>query len=651
MLIRLFAIIIFLIPSLAYSQVVEKQEDIIKFNTNLVVLDAQVIDQKTNKTISGLQKENFILYDENTLEEITFFKEESLPLSIIFLFEVSKTLSPLLEKLRPEEWPITKYIRAEDEVAIMAYGSQTQLVQDFTKDRRTVIKQITKLPEIPGKLIFQREAIFQAAQQMKRAKNPVGRRAIIVITSNFSTEPLLTNGNLATKEETLEQLYQVGATVTGLIFGSFGNKLATELSVRQTPDQILISKLFSKSSISIFASETGGEVNTTNKENFLEKMNAQIEHLRTRYSLAFTPSVSTSETFRKISLKLNKINNEDINEDIKIRTRQGYYPNKSTFINYNQLILPKVILPANFTSPYKVINLMPRFWQIYEQVKNKDIKEQTKELYEIFIKQYPDIFNANNLGVSQANFESEINAKLTIFLFDLKKHILKLQKISNQIVNNFEVNEENFLSRFPDFRWKGTIYFVPILTSFISKQTIINNEQALIFGLDSIAFKNDQNINFWPIFHHELFHLYHQQFQVNAKHLNFEQPLYDFIWQEGLACYIASLLNPETNKGEILQLDFNDKITKISLQTVAKNLRANLNAPTKDIYQNYFGLNSKLDSNISENYVDSGNYLCFLLAEKLVLAQTFPKAIVLEKQNLEKAIDFMLRRVELSQLK
>ncbi|MFY9223062.1 MAG: VWA domain-containing protein [Blastocatellia bacterium] len=646
MLIRLFAIIIFLIPSLAYSQIVEKQEDIIKFNTNLVVLDAQVIDQKTNKAISNLKKEDFILYDENTLEEITFFKEESLPLSIIFLFEVSKTLSPLLEKLRPEEWPITKYIRAEDEVAIMAYGSQTQLVQDFTKDRRTVIKQITKLPEIPGKLIFQREAIFQAAQQMKRAKNPVGRRAIIVITSNFSTEPLLTNGNLATKEETLEQLYQVGATVTGLIFGSFGNKLATELSVRQTPDQILISKLFSKSSINIFANETGGEVNTTNKENFLEKMNAQIEHLRTRYSLAFIPSVSTSENFRKISLKLSVKN-----EDIKIKTRQGYYPNKSTFINYNQLILPKTILPANFTSPYKVINLMPAFWQIYKQIKNKDIKEQTKEFYEIFIKQYPNIFNADNLEISQENFESEVKTKLAIFLFDLKKHAFKLEKLSDQLSNDFEANEENFLSRFPDFNWKGTIYFLPILTSFISKQTIINNEEALIFGLDTIAFKSNQNISFWPIFHHELFHLYHQKFQANAKHLNFEQPLYDFIWQEGLACYVASLLNPETNKGQILQLDFNHKTTFIPLQTIAQILRANLMISPKEFYQDCFGLSSKLDSNISENYVDSGNYLCFLLAEKLVLAQTFPKAILLEKQDLEKSLDFLLRRVELSQLK
>ena len=642
MLIRLFAILIFLMPSLAYSQVVEKQEDIIKFKSNLVLLDAQVIDQKTNKAISGLQKENFILYDENTLEEITFFKEESLPLSIIFLFEVSKTLSPLLEKLRPEEWPITKYIRAEDEVAIMAYASQTQLVQDFTKDRRTIIKQFTKLPEIPGKLIYQREAIFQAAQQMKRAKNPVGRRAIIVITSNFSTEPLLTKGNLASKEETLEQLYQVGATVTGLIFGSFGNKLATELSVRQTPDQILVSKLFSKSSINIFASETGGEVNTTNKENFLEKMNAQIEHLRTRYSLAFSPSISTSANFRKISLKLNKINNEDI----KIKTRQGYYPNKSTFINYNQLILPKVILLANFTSPYKVINLMPKFWQVYNQVKNKDIEEQVKEFYDTFIKQYPDIFNADILAVTQENFESEIKTKLSIFLFDLKKHAFKLQKLSDQLSNDFEVNEENFLSRFPDFSWKGTIYFLPILSNFISKQTVINNEQVLIFGLDTIAFKNEKFVSLWPIFHHELFHLYHQKFQPTAKHLNFDQPLYDFIWQEGLACYVASLLNPETNKGEILQLDFNNKITVISLQTIAKILRANLMTSPKEFYQDCFGLSNKLDSNLSENYVNSGNYLCFLLAEKLVLAQTFPKAILLEKQDLEKSLDFLLRRIE-----
>ena len=159
-------------------------DDVIKVDTNLVSLDVQVLNNQTNTPVSGLKKEDFRLFDEQHRQEITFFKEETHPLSIILLFESSATLAPLLQQLHPEQWPISQYLKPDDEVAIMAFGAQVEVVQGFTKDKRAIIKGISRLPQLADRQNYIRQALYQATQQMKRAINPVGRRAIIIITSN-----------------------------------------------------------------------------------------------------------------------------------------------------------------------------------------------------------------------------------------------------------------------------------------------------------------------------------------------------------------------------------------------------------------------------------------------------------------------------------
>jgi VWFA-related protein len=645
MLIRLFTLLVFLTCVLTiYAQTTSDQ--VIKINSNLVALDAQVIDSKTNKAVPGLKKEDFLLYDEKVLQDITFFKEEALPLSVILLFEVSNTLSPLIDNLHPEEWPITKLFKDQDEVAIMAFGSRTELVQPFTKDRRVILSKLRDLPKIDSKLAYQREAIYQASQQMRRAINPSGRRAIIVITSNFSSEPLFTSGNLATKEETLEQLYESGATVTSILFGSTGDKILRELAAKRTPDQILISKFFSKSNIHIFANETGGEVIPAIRENFLEKLTYHLESLRTRYSLAFVPSVETSEKFREIQLKLSdKLANSN---NFVVKTRKGYYPGKPTFISYNQLILPKTTQPI--AAPYKIVNLMPKFEEFLEKVKDQDLAAQTKLFQETFVKVYPEIFNTKVLNIDTEGFEEKLNSQIQIFLSQVKREpSYKLKRLTNALVNELSTNEEKFLSRFSNFNWDGTIYFAPLLSTSISKQEVIEGKKVLIFGLDTIAFTRKDEVSFWPIFHHQLFHLYHQQFQPNVRHLDFEQPLYDFIWNEGLATYVTSLLDAEISKGELIQLDSLKGTPKATLAKIANALRQDLKTKPKQAYQNYYAFDTNTD--IVDNYINTGNYLSLLIAERLVLGQTFSKTLELKGDDLERVVDIMLRRIELLQLK
>lgn len=641
MLIRLLVLLLYFIPVLVYAQ--NPSEQTIKINSKLVVLDAQVYDTKTNKPINKLKKEDFQLYDEGALQDITFFKEEALPLSIILLVE-SNTLGSMFEQTRLEEWPITKYLRSQDEVSIMAFGEHTKLVQPFTKDKTTVISKFKELPKIEGKLNLVRSAIYQATLQMRRANNPVGRRAIIVLTTNLSNEPIFNTGAIASKDETLEQLYESGAIVTSLVFGSAGDRLTAELLKRKTPDQIIISKLFSKSNINIFANQTGGEVISANKNDFLAKMSAQIDNLRTRYSLAFIPSNDNeTEKFREIQLKLSS-ELANTNKDYKVKTKRGYYPNRPTFVSLSEIILPKSNL-QNIVRPYKVINLMPLFLEFWAKAENQDIDSQTKLFQETFINAYPELFSKQILKLPDDNADKVLERKIQAFLFDFKKQKLAFLSLTNRLATELTENEEKFLSRFPDFKWDGTVYFLPSLSSFISKQELIKNQKALLLGIDTIAFTRKENTQFWPIFHHELFHLYHQQFQPNAKHLNLDLPLYDFMWNEGLASYIAGLLNPETSKGEIIQLDSIKENPKDNLLTIIKVVRENLKVTPDKFYRDYFGL----DTTINDKYTNTGNYLYFLAAEKLILGQPLIKVLQIPDEERRITLDFLLRRVDLSE--
>ena len=73
-----------LASSLTHAQ--EKDSvDVIKFNTDLVVFDAQVIDKKTRRIMGELTKSDFEVSDGGVRQEISYFSRDELPLSVMLL--------------------------------------------------------------------------------------------------------------------------------------------------------------------------------------------------------------------------------------------------------------------------------------------------------------------------------------------------------------------------------------------------------------------------------------------------------------------------------------------------------------------------------------------------------------------------------------
>ena len=83
----------------------------------------------------------FELYEEGVKQEITHFSQDKLSLSVILLMDLSASASPVLKEIQSDALLALDRLRERDEVAVMAFSSKTQLVQDFTRDRRLIVKK------------------------------------------------------------------------------------------------------------------------------------------------------------------------------------------------------------------------------------------------------------------------------------------------------------------------------------------------------------------------------------------------------------------------------------------------------------------------------------------------------------------------------
>ena len=322
--------LLFLTVAFAPSQTQQQNQpdEIIRINTDLVVLDAQVLNKKTGRIVGGLKATDFLLYEDNVKQEITHFSQDKLPLSIILLLDVSGSVQPVIKQIQMGAEQALQHLKAEDDVAVMAFGTKAELIQDFTKDRKLIAAQLERVSNRDtvrhiGSATFINEGVYQAATHISRAASPISRRVIIVVTDNLSTQmPFMAHS----EKQATEQLFESGSVVCGLFVRSGMAKVQNVME--KDPRRILMKKIMSMGSISTYADKTGGEVMNAKKEEVDVKLAELITHLRTRYSLGYASSNSKRDsTLRKIKLRLSPEAEKRESKPV-VLTKQGYYARK-----------------------------------------------------------------------------------------------------------------------------------------------------------------------------------------------------------------------------------------------------------------------------------------------------------------------------------
>jgi VWFA-related protein len=329
--------------SLVFAQASGSQlpESVFRVKVNLVVIDAQVLNKKSHHPVPGLQPEDFELFENGISQRITSFSQDKLPLSVVFLFDLTDSVRPVLGQLAEGAMQALQHLKAEDEAAVMVYAASTQLLQNFTTDRELIVQAIRRASLMQsGEAAFFNEAIFQSARQFSRAAGPANRRVIIWLTDNIPNVPsqevrwryarsLSPSTVLHSEKEATEELFKTGAVVCTLLDRS---RISDDEFIHRLHDTSyrLESGMNPPGDVRKYTGQTGGMiVEASSSRQISARLADLIDGLRTRYVLGYHPAENSSQGFHPIRLRITEdaARREALKEKGKliVQTRQGYY--------------------------------------------------------------------------------------------------------------------------------------------------------------------------------------------------------------------------------------------------------------------------------------------------------------------------------------
>jgi Ca-activated chloride channel family protein len=313
---------------LSHAQTAEKngaqvKADDLRLAVDLVVIDAQVFQQKTSRIVGSLKREDFILSEDGARQQITHFSQDTLPLSVILLVDRGSCLDPFSHRVHEATLEAISRLKPNDEVALMTFSDDVEIIQGFTYDRGKIARALDRLPahnEEAGHCY--NLAFHQAAHYMRRAGNPDGRRVIIVI----STVTTAFDCAGPSGDEMRQTLLESGTVVCGVIPKTKAQRMESGAMRAATG----IGGMFGvkKTSINKLAEETGGVIFNDKPEEMDRTFNNLINHLRTRYSIGFVSSNTKRDgAFRKLKLEVSPALQKS-DEKLVVKTRRGYIASK-----------------------------------------------------------------------------------------------------------------------------------------------------------------------------------------------------------------------------------------------------------------------------------------------------------------------------------
>jgi VWFA-related protein len=278
-----------------------RPEEVVKVDVDLVTVDVLVLQKSTARVVGGLKKDDFVLLEDGAKQEITHFGQDSLPLSVLLLIDRGGCLDPFGTQVHKAALDAISRLEPTDEVAVMTYHDTTKLLQGFTRDRALVSDALNRVPEHDEEANHCLNKVFaEAARYMEKAGNPIGRRVIIAITGvtrNFDCEDGPAGKSAA------QAIYESGSVVCGVIPKTGEQRFENGIMTWATRMGRLGGAHYLD--IQTLANETGGELLQDQPENLDTTFRTLMDHLRSRYNLAFVSSNKKRDgSTRKLKIEM-----------------------------------------------------------------------------------------------------------------------------------------------------------------------------------------------------------------------------------------------------------------------------------------------------------------------------------------------------------
>jgi len=163
-----------------------------------VSVDVGVLLEKTGQFVPNLQPKNFRVYEDGVEQKIAGFKRTEAPITALMLCEFAANGAWWIkaDDMLNASYAFASQLRPQDYVAVMTYDMHTQIITDFTQDKRQVLEAIgsMRMPTWRETNLF--DALYEAEDRLSRIE---GRKYIILISSGRDTLSKLTYDKILQK--------------------------------------------------------------------------------------------------------------------------------------------------------------------------------------------------------------------------------------------------------------------------------------------------------------------------------------------------------------------------------------------------------------------------------------------------------------------
>ncbi|MGC1998837.1 MAG: VWA domain-containing protein [Candidatus Acidiferrales bacterium] len=254
----------------------------LKAETDIALVNISVTDPY-GRLVTGLEQENFRVFEDNSEQEIVRFSSEDVPISIGVIFDMSGSMSDKIEKSRLAAVQFFRTANPQDEFFLVNFNDRAELANTFT----------ASVEELQNHLMFTAargetallDGIYLGLSEMKGAHNT--KKALLIISDGGDNHSRYTETDIRKfVQEADVQIYAIG------LYEPDGGPTPEE---RDGPG--LLGDL---------TQMTGGRTFAVHSLNDLPDIAAKISmELRNQYVLGYRPGNHARDgKWRKIKVKL-----------------------------------------------------------------------------------------------------------------------------------------------------------------------------------------------------------------------------------------------------------------------------------------------------------------------------------------------------------
>ncbi len=173
-----------------------------------------IVSDREGHYIPNLKKEDFSIYQNGEMQNVTFFSTYDEPLNVALLLDTSGSTEDVIKKIKSAAKDFIGLLNPQDKCLVATFDNQVKILNTFTSDAATLKNSVNKIKsaQLGGTLMY------NAVEQVTRRyfADVKGRKVVVLLTDGKDFGSVVTKDDLVNQFEESDILiytvfYRTGA--------------------------------------------------------------------------------------------------------------------------------------------------------------------------------------------------------------------------------------------------------------------------------------------------------------------------------------------------------------------------------------------------------------------------------------------------------